>query len=96
MLKKVSSLQKTQEKGGSFRTSPFFDLFAEKPVEEGRCSSSPLPAGQRLLTSKPQEKQEAPAAEAPKDVKRDSRRWEAIASSDCGLTGANGCFSSSS
>lgn len=92
MLKKVSCLQKTQEKGRNIRTSQlYFYFFAEKPVEEGKSSSSP--AEQHLLTSKPQEKQEAAAVEAPKDVKRDSRRWETIISFDCGLTGANGCFS---
>lgn len=92
---KVSCLQKTQEKGRNIRTSQFyFYFFAEKPVEEEKSSSSPSsPAEQRLLTSKPQEKQEAAAVEAPKDVKRDSRRWETIISFDCGLAGANGCFS---
>lgn len=71
----------------------FLFFFAEKPAEELKPSSSPLPAGQHLLTSEPQEKQEAAEVEAPKDVKRDSRRWETTIGFDCGLTGANACFS---
>lgn len=70
----------------------FLSVFVEKPAEV-KTSSSPPPAEQNLLPSKPQKNQEAAAVEAPRDAKRESRRWDVFIG--FGSTGANECFSCS-
>lgn len=89
--KMVSCLQNIQESSPKEETVPNFlvlfiiylFIFLEKSLEEEKSSSSPPPA-EHLLTSKPKEKQESAAVEAPKDAKRESRRCETAISSDCG------------